>query len=114
GIIVGGDSTFQILNNDGGQITNGASISVTSTGGLSANTIDGFINNRNGGTIGSNANITFDLGGELATQGDANIGISSRNDGSGGGTIAGDATVNIQASSKSIGGFRSEERRVGK
>src|SRR5207237_7448410 len=89
--------------------TNGASISVTaSAGDLSADSINAFINNRNGGSIGGGAELNFDIGGTLTTQGDANIGISSRNDGTGGGTIAGDATVNIQASSMSIGGFFTE------
>ena len=44
------------------------------------------------------------LTGALTTQGDANIGTSNRNDGLGGGTMATDALVNIQANSISVGG----------
>ena len=63
-----------------------------------------FINNRNGGSIGSSAQVLCSLTGALTTQGDVNIGSSNRNDGLGGGTMATDALVNIQANSISVGG----------
>ena len=47
----------------------------------------------------------FDIGGALTTQGDAVFGISTRNDGSGGGTIGSLATVDLNAASISVGGF---------
>ena len=104
-INVVGDATFQILNNDGGQIGGNGNISVTTGGDFTANSILGFVNDRNGGAITSDANIVFDIGGTLTTQGDAVFGISSRNDGAGGGTVGSLATVNLSAASVSVGGF---------
>lgn len=102
-----GDATFQILNNDSGHIGGNGNISVT-TGGdgdLTANSIFAFVNNRNAGTIGTGANIDFDIGAALTIQEDAVFGISARNDGTDGGTIGSLATVNVNAASVSIGGF---------
>ena len=104
-INVVGDATFQILNNDGGQIGGNGNISVTTGGDFTANSILGFVNNRNGGAITSGANIVFDIGGTLTTQGDAVFGISTRNDGAGGGTVGSLATVDLSAASVSVGGF---------
>ncbi len=100
-----GDANLQILNNDGGQIGGNGNISVTTGGDFTANSILGFINNRNGGAITSGANIVFDIGGTLTTQGDAIFGISTRNDGAGGGTVGSLATVDLSAASVSVGGF---------
>ena len=100
-----GDANFQILNNDGGQIENSANVSVTTGGDLTANSISAFINNRNGGAITSGTNIVFDIGGTLTTQSDAVFGISTRNDGAGGGTIGSLATVDLNAANVSAGGF---------
>ena len=100
-----GDANFQILNNDGGQIGGNGNISVTTGGDFTANSILGFVNNRNGGAITSGANIVFDIGGALTTQGDAVFGISTRNDGDGGGTVGSLATVDLNAASVSVGGF---------
>ena len=102
-----GDATFQILNNDGRRIGGNGNISIT-TGGdgdLTANSIFALVNDRNGGSIGSGANINFAIGGALTTQGDAVFGISTRNDGTGGGTIGSLATVDLNAASVSVGGF---------
>src|SRR5678816_1993519 len=106
-INIGGDATFQILNNDGGHIGDNADILVTTGegGDLTANSIFAFINNRNGGSIGSGAGIAFNIGGALTTTGDATFGISNRNDGRGGGTTGSLATVGINAASISVGGF---------
>ena len=64
-----GPANFQILNNDGGHIGGNANILVTTGGGgdLTADSIFAFINNRNGGSIDSGANIAFDIGGTLTT-----------------------------------------------
>jgi hypothetical protein len=100
-----GDANFQILNNDGGHIAGNGNISVTTGGDFAANSILGFINNRNSGAIASGANIVFDIGGNLTTQGDSVFGISTRNDGDGGGTVGSLATVGLSAASVSVGGF---------
>ena len=102
-----GPADFQILNNDGGHIGGDANILVTTGGGgdLTADSIFAFINNRNAGSIDSGANIAFDIGGTLTTQGDAVFGISTRNDGSGGGTVGSLATVDLNAASVLVGGF---------
>ena len=107
GLTTQGDATFQILNNDGGHIGGNANILVTtgSGGDLTANSILAFVNNHNVGTIGSGANITFDIGGALTTTGDASFAISNFNDGTGGGTIGSLATVDLNAASISVGGF---------
>ena len=60
-----GEANFQILNNDAGQIGGNGNISVTTGGDLTANSIDALINNRNGGSIASAANMNFDIGGAL-------------------------------------------------
>jgi hypothetical protein len=62
------------------------------------------INNRDGGSIGSSAQVLCSTLGTLNVQGDAAIGISNRNDGGGGGTTGTDAIVTVQADSISVGG----------
>jgi len=102
-----GDATFQILNNDAGHIGGDANILVTTGAGgdLTANSVLAFVNNHNGGSIDSGANITFNMGGALTTTGDATFGISNLNDGNAGGTIGSLATVDLNAASISVGGF---------
>ena len=102
-----GPANFQILNNDGGHIGGNANILVTTSGGgdLTANSIFAFINNHNTGSIDSGANLTFNIGGALVTQGDATFVISNLNEGPGGGTIGSLASVDINAASISVGGF---------
>ena len=90
-------------NSDGGHIGQSATI-LFSSSNLNAGSLNMFINNRNGGSIGSSAQVLCNLTGALTTQGDVNIGSSNRNDGLGGGTMATDALVNIQANSISVGG----------
>jgi len=106
-LTLGGATGLSLLidNTSGGQIAQAAEIALNaaslSTGGLTL-----FINNRDGGSIGSFALISCNIAGAFITQADdALIGISNRNDGPGGGTIAGAATVNIQANSISAGGM---------
>jgi hypothetical protein len=99
-----GPANFQILNNDGGHIGGSANILVTTGGDLTANSILAFVNNHNVGTIDSGANVTFDIGGALTTQGDATFIVSNLNEGPGGGTIGSDAIVDVNAASVSVGG----------
>src|SRR6476659_9306791 len=95
--------SLTIDNSNGGRIGQGAQISL-STADVTAGSLNLFVNNRNGGSIGSSAQVLCNLTGALTTQGDVNIGSSNRNDGLGGGTMATDALVNIQANSISVGG----------
>ena len=95
--------SLTIDNSDGGHIGQSATILLSSPN-LTAGSLNMFINNRNGGSIGSSAQVLCNLTGALTTQGDVNIGSSNRNDGLGGGTMATDALVNIQANSISVGG----------
>ena len=85
-------------------VTSGRRRDFTQLPNLTAGSLNMFINNRNGGSIGSSAQVLCNLNGALTTQGDVNIGSSNRNDGLGGGTMATDALVNIQANSISVGG----------
>jgi hypothetical protein len=94
--------SLTVDNSDGGHIGQSATILLSSPN-LTAGSLNMFINNRNGGSIGSSAQVLCNLTGALTTQGDVNIGSSNRNDG-GGGTMATDALVNIQANSISVGG----------
>jgi len=76
------------------------------TGGdFSANSLTAFINDRHAGSIGSSATLRLNIGRALSTTNDVFAGISMRNDGTGGGTIGSDATVNLSAGSISVGGF---------
>ena len=100
----GGDLSLIVANNDGGHIGTGGNVFVAAGGNLSANSINALINNRNGGSIDSGALMIFNVGGALTTQGDATFGTSTRNDGSGGGSIASDAIVTILANSISVSG----------
>ena len=59
----GGALSLSVLNNDGGHIGTGGNISVTTGGDLTAGSIDASIENFNGGTIDSSANLTFNIGG---------------------------------------------------
>ena len=108
---VQGDATFQILNSDNGtggspgQINGSATINVSTGEDFSANSLTAFINDRHAGSIGSSATVRLDIGSALSTATDLFAGISTRNDGTGGGTIASDATVNLSAGSISVGGF---------
>jgi hypothetical protein len=109
-LAVQGDASFQILNSDNGtggspgQIGGNATIDVSSGGDFSANSLTGFINDRHGGSIGGSAVVAFNIGGALSTTTDVFAGISTRNDGTGGGTIGSNATVDISAASVSVGG----------
>jgi FecR-like protein len=109
-ITVQGDAIFQISNSDNGtggppgQIGGNAIIDVTTGGGFSANSLTAIIDDRRGGSIGSSALLGVNIGGALSITTDAFMGISTRNDGTGGGTIGSDATMSLSAGSISVGG----------
>lgn len=119
---VQGDADWQILNDSGttmnaaspigGTIHGSATLLLSATNlSVPAGSLDVSIYNKNGGVVGSggtidsDANITFTLTGNLATQGDASFGILNhlQSGGTGGtpsttgGTIGGNATVNLSA-----------------
>ena len=56
------------------------------------------------GSIGGSAIISLNLTGDLAAQGNANFTIGNQDQGSGGGTIGSDATINVAAANISSGG----------
>jgi len=100
-----GSLDLNVLNNDGGQIGSGGDIALTAGKNLTANSINLFVNNRNGGNIGSGGNVSLFSGGTLTTTGDVTLGVSTRNDGNGGGIISSSSEVIFTAIGISIGGF---------
>ena len=100
----GGSLSLTINDSNGGTIGTGGNISVTTGGDLRAGSIDALIDNRNGGTISSSANLTFNIGGALITTQDATFVITNRNDGSGGGVMNGNVTLDLSAANISSGG----------
>ncbi|HEY0368396.1 MAG TPA: hypothetical protein VGC85_02255 [Chthoniobacterales bacterium] len=111
GNFTAGDTALQILNSDDGgaatpgTISGGVSIFVNTNGNFSANSLLAFINSRHGGLIGPEAVIQFAINGALNVTNDATFGISMRNDGSGGGTVAGSVNDSVVANSISVGGL---------
>ena len=114
-------ATWQILTGDGpnvgspiGGTIHGNATLLLSAANLTvpAGSLDVDIDNPNhgvvgsGGTIDSDANIAFTLTGNLTTQGDAFFGILNQlaPGGTTGGTIGGDATINVSAANISVGG----------
>ena len=92
-----GDANFLIDNSSGGTIGGNTAINVDAAN-ITANSLLAQINNTSGNIVG-NANINFNLTGDLQTVGDASFSILN-----GGGTIGGDATINVNAANISIGG----------
>ena len=86
-----------IDNSSGGTIGGNTAINVDAAN-ITANSLLAQINNTSG-TIVGNANINFNLTGDLQTVGDASFSILN-----GGGTIGGDSSINVNAASISIGG----------
>jgi len=101
----GGNLDLTVSNNDGSQIGSGGDIAVTAGGNLTANSINLFVNNRNGGSISAGGNVSLFSGGALTTTGDVTLGVSTRNDGNGGGIIGSSSEVILTATGISIGGF---------
>jgi filamentous hemagglutinin len=101
-----------------GSIGTGGNIALITTGAVTADYVDAFLDNRNGASIGSSASITLNIGGALTTKIDPTTGVagsvlgtsfglllSNRFDTTAGGTIAGNATISLSAASVSAGGF---------
>src|SRR5207249_739979 len=111
GITAGADISLDLGNNHGsgtpaGMIGGNAMVDVTaghiSAGGFIHSTID-----NEGGTIGGDAGISFDLSGTIASQNHSFFTIIFNEDngnGSGPGMIGGNATIDVSANSISIGG----------
>jgi hypothetical protein len=112
GIHAGNGAFFAIVNEDnngatvGGTIHGDALVHVTadhlSTQALVSSDFNlfGTIHN-SGGSIMGNCDVMFDISGAITTEGRANFDILNFGDGgpNGGGTIGGDATVNVSANS---------------
>jgi hypothetical protein len=102
-----------------GSIGTGGNISVMTGGNLATDFASAFIDNRNGGSIGSDATISFNVSGAFTTQEDAPEGvvgpgtqesltllISNRPDTAAtSGVIGGNATISLTAASVSVGGI---------
>jgi hypothetical protein len=99
-----GDLSLTVANNDGGHIGIGGSISVTTGVNLTAGSLSAFVNDRHAGSIDGDSTVGLSVGGALTISNDVSVGISTRNDGTGGGTIGSNATVDISAASVSVGG----------
>ena len=106
-----GDANFTIDNGGGGTIggvggVGGNTAMNVDAANIAANTLAAGMNNTSG-TIVGNANINFNLTGDLQTVGDASFSILN-----GGGTIGGDSSINVNAASISIGGSLSSTTEV--
>ena len=103
--------SFDLGNNHGsgtpaGSIVGNATLDVIA-GSISAGDFVHATIDNEGGTIGGNATIGLDVSGAIASQNHAFFTIISNEDngtGSGPGTISGDAMINVNAGSISIGG----------
>jgi hypothetical protein len=109
-ITTAGTASFDTLNfddggpNGGGIIGGDARVSINA-GALSIGgdlLLVKIINE--GGAIGGNAVINADVSGAISTQGEADFQIFNENNGSGGGSIGLDATINVSATNISTGG----------
>ena len=106
-----GDVELQILNSDDGaagtpgMIGGDASITLAVGGNLTTDTVFAFINDRQAGMIGQSATIGLSISGAMQVASDVTVGVSTRNDGNGGGTIGQDATVTLLAGDVNIGGL---------
>src|SRR5437588_460503 len=98
--------SLTIDNSNGGHIGQSAIISL-STGDLIAGSLNVLINDRNPGSIRSSAQVILQ-GGAINIQGNSSLGITTRNDGAGGGIIGGEAMVSVFANSISVGGELSD------
>jgi len=96
--------SLTIDNSNAGHIGTGGNITVTTGGGVTADSLFTFINNRNGGTIDSGGNLTFSIGDALTTTGDAVFITSNRSLGGSGGTMGANVTLALHAVSFSVGG----------
>ena len=107
-LVAQGDATFEIASMFSGAIGSDATINVNAANfttdanpvNLTTGLLLAAIYNGNGGTIGSGASITFNLTGNLTTQGDASFTIGNHTSG----TIGGNAMVSVSAASISTVG----------
>jgi FecR protein len=88
-----------IANDNGGHIGAGAAINVTAANiSTAAGGLDTEINDRQAGSIGSSAKVSFNVAGNITTQGDATLGVSTADlRGGVSGTIGGDAAIDVSA-----------------
>jgi hypothetical protein len=93
------------IDNRGGHIGTGGNITFDVAGDVTAAAQAFFGVLNNGGSIGSGANVTLNLGGDLTAQTSAEFSILNNNNGSGsgGGTIGGNATVDVNLGNISSG-----------
>jgi hypothetical protein len=94
-----------IANNGGGHIGSEAAIDLFTGGNLTASALTFLINSRDAGSIDGGASILLDATGAVNVTNDAEVVISTRNDGLGDGTIDGGASIVFDAASVSTGGF---------
>ncbi len=101
------DGGPDVLTPFGGTIHGGASLQF-SAANVTANSLLVDINDRDGGMIDLAATVTVDIAGDLTTSGDASFTILNQRAlgfaGPNGGSIGGDATVNVTANNFSVGG----------
>ncbi len=117
-ISIQGDATFAIDSGFGGgmgTIGGNATIDVNAANVNADNSLSAFILNYDGAQIAENAVINFGLSGDITTQGGADIQIFNTNtSGTGtGGTIGGNATINLSASAISGSLFPQIENQFG-
>ncbi len=99
GISIGSDAIFGIYNFGGGNIDGTATVTVDAADISVGGDLSAEITN-SGGTIGDDAEINFNIAGDLVTENSANFFLVN----SDGGHIAGNATVNALASGGINGG----------
>jgi hypothetical protein len=121
-VSIQGEAELEILNDADsatplGGILHGSATLQFSSNNFTANTLFAQIDNRDGGVIDSNATLAFDLTGSLATpgtdtvSGDADIVISNQkrfvsdDSATSGGTIGGNALIQLSAASASTAGL---------
>ena len=83
-------ATFQILNS-GGRIGGNAAMDVSAAKISIGDALEATIDNSNGGTIGGNALINFNVSGDLTPNGDANFQILNND----GGHIVGNGNISV-------------------
>jgi hypothetical protein len=105
-LTVGSDALFSIENTDTaggvpGSIDGNASLSLSSSNVSVTGALSPAILNHRGGNIGGDASILFNVSGAISSQSAATFDITNFDDGdgNGGGTIAGNASIGINAGS---------------
>ncbi len=93
------------INNPGAMITGPASLGLATGGNLTASTINLTLDNGDGGVIGGEGFLSFNVGGTVSTTGDVNLIL---NNGDTGGTISPLASILAEAGVISIGGAFNE------